>query len=315
MATFNDVSPIQAQNFLISQRTHIESEVYKTRYPEITYDTIIPVDTSAPEWAPTVAVQSVDYRGELAFIGPNSNDLNTADVGYGLGQHQIQTAQLGYRYSLEEIGQAMLMDTTLSAERALGAQRMAEQGLNKLAYLGNASAGYEGLLNNSSVNVTGVGGTIASLVAAATDIAGVQAIVTFFQAALEKVYVQNTNTTFMPTHIILPVTQYQLLASAIVPFGGSMTILNYLKANLVVGRAVGIEILPELSLKGAGAGSVDRMVVYTRDMQVAKFHLPMGFRFLDVHHESPLSWFVPGIVRTGGTEVRVPKAMEYFDGV
>ena len=309
-----DASPEAAMSFLISQRTHIEPQLYEIRYPGVTYDTIIPVDTSAPEWAPIVAVQSADYRGELQFAGPNSNDDNRADVAYGLGTHPIQTGRLGYGYSLEEIQQAMLMGRNLSADKARGTMRVFEQGLNKLAYVGNSSAGYEGLLTNSSVNAIDPGTTISSLAAAATDVAGAQAIVQFFQEHLNTVYVTQTRTTFFPTHILIPPAQRAILASTILPFGGSMTILNYLEANLDVGGGR-VQILPEISLEGIGAGGDDRMVIYTRDMEVAKFHMPMAPRFLDPYRDSGTSWFIPGLVRTGGTEIRVPDAMLYVDGV
>jgi hypothetical protein len=309
-----DASPDAAMSFLVSQRTHIEQQVYEVRYPDVTYDEILAVDTSAPEWAPIVAVQTADFRGKLEFAGPNSNDDNRADVGYGFGTHPIQTGRLGYGYSLEEIQQAMLMGRDLSADKARAAMRAAEQGLNRLAYLGDDSAGYEGLFNNSGVSVDSAPGTISALAAAATNVAGAQAIVQFFQGALNTVYVDQTNTTFMPTHILLPPAQYAILASTILPFGGNMTILNYLQANLLSGRQP-VTIVPELSLRGAGAAGADRMMVYTRSMEAAKFHLPLGFRFLDPYRDSGTSWFIPGILRTGGTEVRVPAAHAYFDGV
>lgn len=310
-----DASPDAAMSFLVSQRTHIEAQVYEIKYPDVTYQEIIPVDTSAPDWAPIVAVSSIDARGELKFLGPNSNDENRADIGYKLGTHPVQTGALGYGYSLEEINQARLMQMNLATDKAAAAMRIAEQGLNKLAYLGDSQAGYEGLFNNSSVTATAAGSTISSLVAAATDVAGAQAIVTFFQSRIDQVYVTNTKTTFAPTHILLPPAQFNLLASAILPFGGNMTLLGYLEQNLMSGRRGKVEFLPDLSLKEAGAADADRMMVYTRSMETAKFHLPMGFNFQAPYQDSGLSWFIPGILRTGGTEIRVAKAHHYFDGV
>lgn len=309
-----DANPDAAMSFLVSQRTHIEQAIYEIRYPGVTYDQVIPVDSSAPEWAPIVAVQSADIRGELQFGGPNSNDDNRADVAYGLGTHPIQTGRLGYGYSLEEIQQAMLMGRDLSTDKARSTMRVFEQGLNKLAYLGNDSAGYEGLFTNSAVPASDPGTTIESLAAAATDVAGAQALVQFFQDKLNQVYIQQSRTTFAPTHIIIPPAQRGILASTILPFGGAMTILNYLEANLDVGGGR-VQIISEISLEGIGAGGDDRMVIYNRDLEVAKFHLPMGPRFLDPYRDSGTSWFIPGLVRTGGTEIRVPQAMAYIDGV
>src|SRR5690606_24634955 len=118
MRTTFDASPAAAMSFLLTQRTHIEPQVYAIKYPDVTYQDVIPVDTSAPEWAPIVAVASVDARGELAFLGPNSNDINRADVGYKMGTHPVQTAALGYGYTIEELNQARLMGANLSADKA-----------------------------------------------------------------------------------------------------------------------------------------------------------------------------------------------------
>lgn len=315
MRTTFDASPDAAMSFLLSQRTYLEPQVYEIKYPDVTYSEIVPVDTSAPDWAPIVAVSSVDGRGELKFLGPNSNDTNRADIGYKMGTHPVQTAALGYGYSLEEINQARMMGMNLSLDKASSAMRIAEQGLNKLAYIGSTDANYEGLFNNSGVGTDTSGSTIEALAAAATDVAGAQALVTFFQDALDTVYVDSTDTTFAPTHILLPPRQRNVLASSILPFGGNMTMLQYLSDNLISGRSQRVEFVPELSLRGIGAGDTDRMMVYTRSMETAKFHLPMGFNFQQAYQDSALSWFIPGILRTGGTEIRIPGAHFYIDGV
>jgi hypothetical protein len=314
MKTF-DANPAAAMSFLISQRTFIEPQLYEVRYPGVTYQDILPVDTSAPEWTPIVAVQSMDSRGELKFTGPNSNDSNRAEVGFSLGTHAIQDAQLGYGYSLTELNQALLMNRNLSDEKARATMRIMEQGLNKLAYLGDSNAGYTGLFNDADVSVASAPGTISALAAAATDVAGAQAIVQFFQSALNKVYVSQTRTTFMPTHILLPPAQRQTLAATILPFGGNMTLLGYIEANLDAGNGQRVTIRGDISLEGAGAADADRMMVYTRDPEALKFHLPMSPRFLTPYQDSGTSWFIPGMTRTGGTEIRIPGAHAYFDGV
>src|SRR5690606_36708556 len=115
-------------SFSLSQPTHTERQVDEVKSPKRTYAGTIPVETSAPEWAPIVAVASVDARGELAFVGSQSNDINRADVGYKMGTHPVHTAALGYGYSLEEINQARMMGMNLSADKASAAMRIAELG-------------------------------------------------------------------------------------------------------------------------------------------------------------------------------------------
>ncbi len=46
-----------------------------------------------------------------------------------------------------------------------------------------------------------------------------------------------------------------------------------------------------------------------------RFHLPMPHRFLPPFQKSSMSYEVAGIMRTGGLEVRLPKAISYLDGI
>ena len=310
-----DSSPAAAMSFMQTQRTHVETGLYEKRYPDVDYMENIFVDTSAPDWAPIIAVDSMDVRGELAFLGPNSNDINVAEVGYDRANKNMHTSALGYRYSLQELNEAQFMQRNLPQDRAAAVIKVVEQGLNKLAYMGNGAAKMEGLFNTTGVPTSTATGTLASLIAGATDIAGAQAVVTFFQDGINKVYVDQTNTTFLPTDIFLPASQYLALASAILPFGGNMTLLQYLETNLVTGKNSRVSISPNINLKGAGASNKDRMVIYTKDNDIVKFHLPMSFRFENIFRESPTSFLVPGMLRTGGTDIRVKKSMHYVDGV
>ena len=310
-----DESSEAAMSFMQTQRTHVETGLYVKRYPDVDYMENIFVDTSAPDWAAIIAADSMDARGELAFLGPNSNDMNVVEVGYGRANKNIHTSALGYRYSIVEINEARYARRNLTQDRAAAVIKIVEQGLNKLAYVGNGAAKMEGLFNTTGVPTSTATGTLASLIAGATDIAGAQAIVTFFQNGINKVYVDQTNTTFSPTDIFLPTPQYLALASAILPFGGNMTLLQYLEANLVTGGNSRVSISPNINLKGTGASNKDRMVIYTKDNNIVKFHLPMPFRFLNIRNDSITSFIVPGMLRTGGTDIRVKNSMHYVDGV
>jgi hypothetical protein len=60
---------------------------------------------------------------------------------------------------------------------------------------------------------------------------------------------------------------------------------------------------------------VGRMIVYKRDPQVLKMHIPMPHRFLPPWQTAPLVFTVPGIFRLGGLEIRRPSAVRYVDGI
>ena len=73
MLKYTADAPQQALSFLISQASHIEQQVWETRYPDITYQDFVPIDNSAPEWVKTVTYFSTD-GGRILGLYHNENE-------------------------------------------------------------------------------------------------------------------------------------------------------------------------------------------------------------------------------------------------
>jgi hypothetical protein len=82
----------------------------------------------------------------------------------------------------------------------------------------------------------------------------------------------------------------------------------------VTGNPLTIRAVRQLDNAGTG-GDKGRAVIYRKDPQVIKMHIPMMHRFLPVWQTSSLGFDVPGIFRIGGVEIRRPGAVRYLDGV
>ncbi len=305
-----DVSPVSALSFLVQQAAHIESEIYRLEYPQFKYSTLLPLDNSAPDWVKVVAFRSIDARGELQVFGPNSTDVPTVDIAMNQGFHEIKTAALGYTYSIEEIGFAMLNSVNLDAERGQAVRDVVEQGLNKIYLLGHNDIG-EGLYTSSNVGVEAATATLAELVAAIPT-KGTQPIIDFFGAAYNQVYLKNTVTVHRPNGFILPSEQHQLLMRTLLSThnASNVTLLEFLRTNFK-----DMDFDDDILLAGAGAAKKDRLMVYKKDMRVVKGHDVMPLRFLAPATPDNVNFKVPAILRTGGTEWRIPKAAHYVDGV
>ena len=65
----------------------------------------------------------------------------------------------------------------------------------------------------------------------------------------------------------------------------------------------------------AGVGGTTRLVAYRKDPEVLKLHMPMPHRFLPAWQSGPLRWDIPGVMRLGGLDVRLPKEVVYLDGI
>ncbi len=310
----NIVDAQQALGFLTEQTSHIEAEVYRTQYAEIQYPSLIPVDESAPEWAKSITFFSSDTVGKAKWFNHMATDMPLADVNRTKYESGIEMSAIGYRYTLEEIGQAMMTGQPLASDRAEGARRASEEFIDSVAFLGDALVGYTGLANDANVtrvdapaDGTGASRSWSSKTA--------EQIVRDINDALSGVHT-GSNAVEVSDTILVPLSAMSILASKMMA-NSDRSVLSYIMENNVYTQMTGqpITVRAILGLDTAGTGGVGRMVVYRRDPRVVKLHMPMRHRFLPVWQTGPLTFDVPGIFRIGGVEVRRPGAMRYVDGI
>jgi hypothetical protein len=282
----------QALGFLVEQTSHIETEVYQTVYPDIQYPQLIPVDETANEWAKSVTFFSTDKVGQADWFHHMATDMRIADVNrtkYVPGMN-------------------------LSAERADAARRAYEEFIDNIALRGSVDKGWTGLINDTTVTRVDApaDGTASSRLWTAKT---VDLVLRDLNLPLSGLY-SASNTVEMADTILLPVAQALLLSTTRIT-NTTDTLLSFVqKANVYTAQTgLPLTIRAVRGLETAGAGGTARMVAYKRDPRVLKLHLPMRHRFLPVWQTGPITFDVPGIFRTGGTEIRRPGAVRYFDGI
>ena len=89
--------------FAESQTSHIESQVNAEVHPDIQYPALIPVDTSASEFARTVTYYSTDMYGRADWINGNSDAIPMASTGMEKHEKPIYMAGIGYGWGFEEL--------------------------------------------------------------------------------------------------------------------------------------------------------------------------------------------------------------------
>lgn len=307
-------NPQQAMGFLLSQTAYIEQEVYRIQYPEIIYQQLIPIDSSSGEWAKSVTYFSLDKVGQANWLSNMASDMPFADINRNKFEQGIEMAGIGYTYTLEELGQAMMVPgLNLTAERAEAARFAYEMFMDNHAYRGSAAKGVTGLFNNPYVTVvnaaTGAGGSTHWSLKTADE------IISDVQNALTGVY-QGSLTVEMADTVLLPIGEMQKLANIRIPntYGNA---LDYLaRYNLYTfNTGAPLTIRGVLGLDSAGADGGGRMIVYRRDPRVLKLHVPMQHKFLPVFQRSAIQFDIPGIFRVGSVEVRRSGAIRYVDGI
>lgn len=300
-----------ALGFLVSQTSHIETQVNETIYPDIQYPGLIPIDTSAHPFAKTVTYFSSDKFGKAGWINGNADDINLAGTERAKHETAVHMAGVGYSYGYEELEHARMLGMNLTADDALAARRAYEEFLDTVALTGDSSKNMEGLFNNSSV-------TAAAATTGTWSTATEDEILRDVNDAITLVHTQ-TLRTVMANTLLLPWTKMNFIASERLGDTQS-TILEFLRSNNVytatTGQQLMIRGLRELDTAGTSVSPAGtRMVAYRRDPAVLKMHLPMPHRFLPAYQDGPLRFVVPGVFRLGGLDIRRPKEIVYQDGI
>lgn len=298
-----------AMGFVIAQASIIEPGVYRTVYPDIQYHDLIPVDTSGSEFATSVTYFSSDQYGKADWINGNADDIPRAGTTRSKFETPVYTAGIGYGYGWEEIGRAQMLGINLPNEDAMAARRASEELVDRVALQGDSSKGFTGLFNASGVTPvaapTGAWGT-----------ATPDQIAADMNAALLNVF-NGTNTTSVADTMLLPWSKFLLVSTKKMSDNSDLTILQWFLANNVFTALTGrpLTVRGLRGLDNAGAGGVARLIAYRKDPTVLKLHMPMPHRFLPVYQSGPLRWDVPGVMRLGGLDVRLPKEVVYMDGI
>lgn len=305
----------QALGFLVSQTSYIEAEVYKIRYPDIQYPNLIPVDTSAPEYAKSITFYSSDQFGKAGWFHHMADDIPMADVSREKFETGVEMAGIGYRYTLEELAQAaMIPGMNLQPDRAAAARRAYEEFVDNVALRGDTDKGWTGLINDP--NVTPIpaiaDGTGASSHWADKTAAQIMRDVNNALTGIwsDSLMIEMADTILLPMLALTDISQRQVDNT-------TMTVLDWIKAHNVFTETTGGQLTFRAvrGLETAGVNGDGRMICYRRDPQVIKLHIPMPHRFLPVWQRGPITFDVPGIFRLAPLDIRRPGAVRYIDGI
>ena len=224
-------------SFLIRQATLIEPTVYAMKYQEIQYPTLIPVDTSAPDWIQSVTYFSMDGVGRAEWFAGQAQDIPKVGLTRDKLETTVSMAAIGYGYDLEEIGTAQLLGMNLTADKASLARRIAEEKIEQVAFVGDAQKGYTGLVNASTPTATTApadGTGSATTFASKTP----TLILRDVNAVLTGIYTGTVGSEMADT-LLLPVAVLTDLGSRMVSEHNPMTVLQYIQANNIYTQTIG----------------------------------------------------------------------------
>lgn len=301
--------------FVQSQTSHIEAGVYRHRYPDLDYASMIPVDTSANPFVKTVTYYNLDGAGKAEWINGNAKDIPLVGIQMGSSETPVYMAGIGYDYGYEEVNQAAMLGINLPSEKAFYARRAYEEMVYNVALNGDTAKGFEGLFSYTGVpaaSVTNDGTSSSTLWSAKTG----DQIARDINALIVGVH-SATNTVTMANALIMPIERYLDIATKRMDSNGSdMTVLEFIRRYNVYTAQTNqpLDIRGVRGLTTKGSGNTARMIAYRKSPEVLKMHVPMPHRFLPLQVDV-LRYLVPGVFRLGGLDIRLKKEVRYADGI
>jgi hypothetical protein len=299
--------------FVERNTSHVESTIYEVKYPDLNYEELIPVDTSAHPFAASVTYYSMDGAGKAAWINGNGKDIPVANSEMEQFETPVYTAGIGYSWGWEEVGRAAMIGINLGDAKARYARRSYTEMVYRVALQGDATKGFSGLFDYPGVpaaNLPNDGATSSRLWSQKSPdqiIRDVNSALMGINTATERTEMANT--------LVLPWERLEYVASTRLT-DTSMTILQFLQEQNVYTATTGqpLTIRGKRGLLTAGDSSTARMIAYRNSPEVLKLHIPQPHIFLPVQIEG-LQYTVPGVFRLGGLDIRLPKAVIYRDGL
>lgn len=305
-----------AYPFVIAQGRTIETRVYQRRYPTFNYGAHVPVVTEGNEWAIGTTFFTVDTAGEAKFLSGAGTDMPFNQATKDMASHDFAMIGSGWEWNLEEVNQAALYGIDLNGTKAMSASDKVERLLNSVAMVGTTEKNWTGFVNNagvSRVDVAADGTGSSTFWPSKTNDQILRDINNLISSVRE-----NTEEVEWVDTLRLPPEAFRLIATRRLGAGdGLMTLLEYIRRNNVYTAETGqpLDIQPLRELANASQDGGGRMVVYRRDVEVLRFHLPMPRRVLQPRQKSIMGFETGIIARTGGTEWRLPGAAAYGDEV
>jgi hypothetical protein len=305
-----DPTRLDASETAIFQRQleHVKAKTYDVKYKNLKATTLLPVDTSAPSGAKEITYRSYSKVGIAKIISDYANDFPRVDV-YG----EERTAKVrgigdSYGYSIDEIRGAQMAGVQLDQRRSNAARRASDELVDSIAWTGDTNYGLQGFINYPGITsyvVPADGTGVSKLWSTKTPDQIVRDITGMIDAVVDT-----TNGREIPDTLLLPVSQFLIIANTRMTDGNDKTILTFIKENNPFLRS--IEMVVEM--KGAGAGSTDRMMIYTRSSENLTLEIPQPYEQFSPQQKA-MEFVIHTHQKTGGVIIYYPLSVAYGDGI
>ena len=262
----------------------------------------IPISHDAPPGAERIAWTQFDGWGEADIITDYSKDFPRVDVSSDRLSDKFFSLGASYGFSIQDLRVAALTGRRIDNERALRARKGMEIKLDEVAAIGSTKLGTKGFINNTNVNIwdgTAIEWSVATPGAT---------IKRTLDAIISRIYLRSKGH-YQGAVVLLPPKLFAIANAVTFSDVNSESVLAlWFRSNPYVKR-----VDQWTRLEGAGVGGTDRIVVYADDPDVASLEISQEYEEFDPQPDH-MEFKVPCHMRTAGTIIRQPMAMQYADG-
>lgn len=249
-----------------------------------------------------------DFEQGLIHTSTHNAQLAQADAGVEGVQIPVINWAKGLSWNLFEVQQAAKTGNwDLITEKEKARKTNWDLGIQKAAFLGIASVGAKGLLNQDDVtsDITTITKPIKAMSAAEYQA---------FVGSIYAAYREHCDYTAEPDVFIIPESDYNGLAAAVDPNFPIKTKLEYLKEafRLIVGHEVEIKKLAYADAARSGL-NVQRYVLLHKDADSLAMNIPVDYTATLANSINGFHWENAAYGQFTGVKVFRPKEVLYFD--
>ena len=294
--------------FFNRELAYVKARSYDAKYAELKGLSLIPISTEAGAGVNEIIFHQYRGVGFAKVIADYAKDFPRVDI-YG-EEKAVKVKGIGdsYGYSIKEIRASQRTGKNLDQRRAITARRAHDEMMNRMALKSNTADGTFGLLDFpgiTEVTLQADGTNSSKTWASKTPDQIVRDINDLVNAVMEP-----TSAREVPDTLLLPIAQYNDLASRRIGEAGEKTLMRYILDNSPYIKK--IDWLSEL--KNFGAGGTNRALVGRFDEEHLTLEIPQPFEQFEAQQEG-MEFTIPCHSECAGTIIYYPLAFAFADGI
>lgn len=288
-----------------SALVQVEAEAYKTDYPDIVFQDILPIVNYNDPSATSFAYYYVTEAGKAQLANPDGK-IAWVDSFLGMKQAPLFDGNVGYKYTLKDLERVSKLGTSLDSLKAETAVQASLQLAQDIAFYGDEKRDIVGFFNNPDVpSVSPIGGT--NWVTKNDPKAILADINHLFSTAFETTKEVEFKIGSPTNRLLLPTARYTYIATTPLNDNSDKTILDFIVNSSVF-------IASKEQIKSSAQMPSDTMRIYQFDKRKVSFHWGHTINF-KAPQPDDLGMKVPADFSIGGTVLKKPLSCWDMEGI